>query len=69
MEGVILGIYPTRSSTNEKCSQENISIFFSENKRKWLIGAKANDTDVHDQYKVLMGDAIPEMASGDKLLA
>lgn len=65
----ILGIYLTWGGTDEKCSQENISIFLNENKKRSWVGVKANGTDVYDQYKVLMGTTIPDMAGVDKIMA
>lgn len=68
MQGNILGIYPTQSGVEEKCSKENISIFLNKDKRKWHIGVKANGTDICDQYKVMMSTAIPDMTGGDKIM-
>lgn len=69
LKGLNSGVYSSRSGFDEKCSRENIFEFLSESKRKWLIGIKADGTDVCDQFRVLMDSAIPDMVGGDKILA
>lgn len=59
--------YLSKGLQEESCS-ENIFEFLNEKRPKWIIGIRCNGVDVYAKYKVMMGEAIPKLVGGDKIL-
>lgn len=63
-----MDVYSTKGLLGDACTPKQIFYFISERKREWTIGVKRDGFDVCAKYKVLIGEAIPNLAGGDKIL-
>lgn len=57
-----VGVYPSKSGSNEACTPEYIFDFISEKIKEWTLRVRNNGVDVCEKHKVLMGEAIPKLA-------
>lgn len=60
--GLHVGVYPSKSGSNEASTLEYIFDFISEKIKEWTLRVRHNGVDVWEKHKVLMGEAIPKLA-------